>query len=596
MRAESITVRFCVCLSVRIRVLLINKPTVLKTGYISQEERATIQGDPSRRLRSAIIICVLINDCQLRYCSKKPEGRPSRSASETLCSQSLCEQESKMGTSHSCTKNTGAVVVIENSEHFLPDPFQVLSDDVIHFILSFVSYAPFELEASEDFDNDEAEHQIKDYNAGTIKLSKLLLKRKTLSPFRTVQQMSYDAFHSSAKDDDFLEVTTPQRFGTLTHVLPLVNRRFRVLCNESNVLWTESLERLVGVSNNMRCRHGQSSLWEKGIVSFTQSFEALPDESFSEGVVNDVSDISDVPLTESERLRAMVANACTCVRQERQSNVESCSASVAQQVLREVYIDYKPVRLPVFIMRYSATLHEAMNIRLYEPRYQIMIEEIMAGRASVERIGFPIAKPRPRFLFSCKSSTWKTKTACVVEVRRCHVHRAGATDIVMTPVEWVLMEDVSIRPESAGLYEATIVRFPKRSTMPVFCMRGNVILGQEIHLRLFEARYRILIREVMAGRSEESGSPPPQFVYAHKSPMKAGNIACVVEVLQCRTQQRGDFSGIADVTVVPRHWVLIEKLKLRPDSGRLFDATILYLESRDSRGMMERRNQGIERN
>ena len=462
------------------------------------------------------------------------------------------------------------------------DPFRLLSGDVVLYILSYVSYAPFELDLSYGRDNCEAERLMKDYNMGTVKLGNFLYKSLSCLPYHDEVHSSalnclpyHEAFHSSAYEDDyFLQVTSLQRFGTLTHVFPLVNKRFRVLCSESNILWTESLERLVGVSSFLRSANSKRALWEKGIVSFTESFNQGP-----RGNTITVRGASDA--AESERLRALIADANACVRQKRlsQGNRKGSSGGVARLVLREVFTDHNPVRWPVLTMPYPATLNEPVSVSLHQPRYRQMIAEVMAGRSNRESNGHTIHKPRPRFLFSCKSDTWKTIAACVVELRRCQMYMDGTADIVIIPIKWVLMEHVFIRPDSGGLWEAAIVRSPRRSSLPVFCMRSRVVLGRPLNLRMFEERYRILIRDVMAGRSDEVGAPPPEFVYAHQAPMKEGDIVCVVEVIHCRIVES---NGTAFATVIPRRWVLVERLTVRPGSGRLFDATILYPESTEA--------------
>jgi hypothetical protein len=83
---------------------------------------------------------------------------------------------------------------------------------------------------------------------------------------------------------------------------------------------------------------------------------------------------------------------------------------------------------------------------------------------------------------------------------------------------------------------------------------------------------------VMAGRPDSERNdvlvamPRPQFIYARHSPLKTGIIAAVVEVERCWIQS----DGSARLTVVPCSWVVIETLTSRPNSGWLFDATVLH--------------------
>jgi hypothetical protein len=166
-----------------------------------------------------------------------------------------------------------------------------------------------------------------------------------------------------------------------------------------------------------------------------------------------------------------------------------------------------------------------------------------------------------------------------VEVRKCHIHGDGVEDIVIVPISWVLMQDMAERAQSGGLLDATVVPSSKRSSMPVFCSLLMLLrLGQSVRLHFLEQRYKILIAEVMAGRpdSERNDSlvamPRPQFIYARHSPLKTGIIAAVVEVERCWIRS----DGSARLTVVPCSWVVIETLTSRPNSGWLFDATVLH--------------------
>lgn len=108
-----------------------------------------------------------------------------------------------------------------------------------------------------------------------------------------------------------------------------------------------------------------------------------------------------------------------------------------------------------------------------------------------------------------------------------------------------------------------------RYESPLFYMPDNsVVIGQEFGLHFFEPRYRRLIREVMApypdlftdGRAitEENGlvGKPPTFIYAHRSPLKKGIIACIVQVMECSIHP----DGRADVFLRPIHYVRITEV------------------------------------
>ena len=471
-------------------------------------------------------------------------------------------------------------------------PFSLLNDDVLLCILSYVSYSPFErdvigtltLEAINDSDgtserDKEARRLVDDYNEGATRLNKKPFRR--ISPFRAPKEYYREAFHGSGNRVKTLpRVSCTRMFGTLTHVLPLVSKRFHALCNQSDSLWIEALERQMGLGPELRSDIGQGDLWELGIKNFIHC--TVCNESTDAPIRTDNSDNSGVD--NDECLNQLIPRACDCVvKQQKQHELQN-SSPPAKEVFRRVLLNHKPIRLPVFSMFCPTSIGEEINLRLFEPRYRLMINEVLMGRSERERKGFPTTNPRPRFLFANRSGTWRKDVACVVEVRRCLIRRDGIADISIVPIQWAILTELVQRPESGGLRDAVIMRAPRRIRLPAFCMRTHLILGQEIRIRLFEDRYKTLIAEVMAGRTgeERNGStisePPPQFVFFCSNRFKEGSVACLVDIERCRIH--GD--GSAQVTVVPTSWVLVESVEKRPKSGNLYYASVLYKLSSES--------------
>lgn len=101
---------------------------------------------------------------------------------------------------------------------------------------------------------------------------------------------------------------------------------------------------------------------------------------------------------------------------------------------------------------------------------------------------------------------------------------------------------------------------------PVFYMPDEAIQrGTIFGLHFFEPRYRRLIREVMEPYpdefkegteiTEENGiTSPPTFIYANRSPLKRGQAAIVVQVLQCVIHD----NGAADVFLRPIQHLHVE--------------------------------------
>lgn len=483
-----------------------------------------------------------------------------------------------------CGKESGSAVVVRTGGEGSAAPldlFSQLDDDVVLCILSYVCFSPFEKDtsntmtlssmSSRDAVGEEIKRLLADYNRGSAKLNTALYPQNSVSPFQAPWHFYQGAFHLFPGVNTSLpRVSSFKTFGTLTHVLPLVNKRLHGLCTESNALWTEAFERLLGFKDDDHSRSdlGSSLLWEKGLISLVDSNEDLEKEGIGQ---------SDANL---ELTRKLIANACDRMEDQnkRKDSNEEERPSVVKEVVRQVALHHKPLRLPVFTMRHDVTIGQEVILRLFEPRYRLLIADTMAGRTDNERMGFPLSVPRPRFLFACKAGGWRQRVACIADIRRCDLRPEGIADVSIVPIKWVLMEDVSIRPESSGLLDATVFKKSKKTIHPVFCMRCRLVLGQSIQLHFFENRYKILITEIMEGRTDSERNngamslPLPQFVFACQTPLKSGNAACLVEVVQCLVR----YNGTVDLTVVPRSWVLIDALSMRANSGKLFDATVLH--------------------
>lgn len=120
------------------------------------------------------------------------------------------------------------------SENKIRFPIFNLSDDLIIHVLSFLSSVPFE-------SNDGEESLFSDFIA---RESIRIHRSFAASPFQpaSLSLQIYQA--ASQKCEDELKVTL-DTFGTLTHVLPFVCKKFRVLCQASDGLWNEATERLI---------------------------------------------------------------------------------------------------------------------------------------------------------------------------------------------------------------------------------------------------------------------------------------------------------------------------------------------------------------
>lgn len=127
-----------------------------------------------------------------------------------------------------------------------------------------------------------------------------------------------------------------------------------------------------------------------------------------------------------------------------------------------------------------------------------------------------------------------------------------------------------------------------RFTLPIFYMGHDISLGQPYGLHLFEPRYRLLLREIMAPfpDSAKQGGPiysagpgqnPPLFIHAHIHPLSPSTPACLVQVVRCRIHPH---DGRADVFLLPIAYVRMERIWERPNTGRLYHGQCLRVGQR----------------
>jgi len=147
------------------------------------------------------------------------------------------------------------------------------------------------------------------------------------------------------------------------------------------------------------------------------------------------------------------------------SNYNSKDATIksAQSFYFTVVKDFCYITLPVFQMRcHSLYPGVQFNLTLFEPRYQMMIREAMAGRRSSELRGKLLKQPRPRFVFcyTRRIPTTPGTTAYLVEITRCRMLEAGRAQIMINPLKKIKLARVGLRPGvSNGLLDAQIKRF-----------------------------------------------------------------------------------------------------------------------------------------
>jgi hypothetical protein len=418
-----------------------------------------------------------------------------------------------MGSSHS-TQSLAAGIPAWDS----------LSDETILCILSFASYAPYE--------NVNEEQLIKKHNQRIIELNKQKLQSR--NPKKSFQGALTSLWRSNP-DITRGTITEPNHFGTLTHVFPLVCKRIRTLC-QSLDLWYESLERVLS----------KEKAWRRGLYNFVA--DKLPSKEYVPG--------SEVNEENVHEFIALASRYCG----------DAMEYPISGKDLFQAVIKSKPVVMPIFAMRMNVELGERIHLHFFEPRYRLLINEVMRGRPIDElNMSQPTSHPRPRFLLACAGNF---KAAVVVEVEYCRIYVDGRADVVLIPISWEALQDTQIRRDSGNLWEANIVRFPKRSRLPVFYTTSLSNLQDRASFWAREAWHKSLISQAMKERTEGNGHllqhPRPQFILAPNS--------CIVEVESCHFRD----DGSAEIEFLQKDDVIIESIISRDEESGIVIVDALH--------------------
>eukprot|EP00522_Entomoneis_paludosa_P013851 CAMPEP_0172447676 /NCGR_PEP_ID=MMETSP1065-20121228/6941_1 /TAXON_ID=265537 /ORGANISM="Amphiprora paludosa, Strain CCMP125" /LENGTH=350 /DNA_ID=CAMNT_0013199039 /DNA_START=252 /DNA_END=1304 /DNA_ORIENTATION=- len=149
--------------------------------------------------------------------------------------------------------------------------------------------------------------------------------------------------------------------------------------------------------------------------------------------------------------------------------------------------------------------------------------------------------------------------------------------ITLSPNETLLIAALEQKgyPSFKAMYQ-DIVTYHLRYVGPVFCMGGQVTLGEPYGLHFFEPRYRALIAQVMKDQPPEAkcggrvlmgqdNASDPIFIHANRGPLEPTTPATLVRVQRCEIFP----DGRANVELLPIAHVWLEKIWVQPRSGTL---------------------------
>lgn len=226
--------------------------------------------------------------------------------------------------------------------------------------------------------------------------------------------------------------TTPHHCprSSLTHQLPTVNRQFRSLCN-GDLLWRDAVLRML---------EKEPALWKMALHNVCGSNADDKNGETSEKLV--------------ERAHRFLQK-----HQPEKSSYKSIYETVVNRHLR--------FRGPVFYMPYQVALGERYALHLFEPRYRILIAQVMEGQPAEARRGGRLLAQQQRpacFVHAHRAPLEPTAPAVLVEVVQCHMFPDGRANVVLLPVRYVRLERIEVRPDQGNLFHAQALRMGRAMT------------------------------------------------------------------------------------------------------------------------------------
>jgi hypothetical protein len=219
------------------------------------------------------------------------------------------------------------------------------------------------------------------------------------------------------------------RLAFLTSTLPLVSSDFHRYAS-LDYFWEPALERQV---NNDH--HG--SLWKDGL-------RRLLPENYT------VTDETDLIRAVREHLDHSIS---------------------FKEIYRKVFTNHIFFDAPVFIMPCRVRMGESYGLHLFEPRYRIMVRDLMrqcanpveASNGEKIHVGTSpdgVLTP-PLLIHACLGSRLAPgEMACLVQIERCNTYEYGTADVGLVPVAWVQLDRIWVRPNAGHLFHAKAFRLP----------------------------------------------------------------------------------------------------------------------------------------
>lgn len=328
--------------------------------------------------------------------------------------------------------------------------------------------------------------------------------------------------------------------STLTHTLPLVSKQFHRLTKQHDMFWENALLRLVK----------KEYLWEDGMKRFVfdskcdkirsdilernhnrnrrdkrtknnqlqqqQRAQAEASGSLQMSATSDGDNLKSDNTDNTTKEEALLKQACDAIEAYPPRNSAS-SSGVHQCIYKSIVQNHLRYKGAVFYMPSAIRLGSPYGLHFFEPRYRLLMSEVMAPYPVSARRGerispmVPSLIPNnslrqngddddikanllnvleqnqsllgkyqlPTFIHAHQSPLRKNTPATIVQVRQCMVSRDGSADVYLEPIAYIWIDQVFERPGTGGLYEARGIRMGKEAseTYERWCGMAHLSMG-----------------------------------------------------------------------------------------------------------------------
>jgi hypothetical protein len=225
--------------------------------------------------------------------------------------------------------------------------------------------------------------------------------------------------------------------STLTHTMPLVSRKIRDIAN-CNELWKMALARQVS---------SEPALWRTGLQNILHE--------------------------EDPQLQCSSSNDMELVE-----NARALHGTSYKQLYARVLSEQVRFKGPVFFMPGHVQFGEAAyGLHFFEPRYRLMIAEVMQSHSHEARNGGQV-RGTALFIHANRAPLAPSSPAVLVQVRSCQIYPDGRADVFLAPVSHVCIEKLWVRPNSGHLFYAQCRRMPLGLTHKMNILARGEMMAQ----------------------------------------------------------------------------------------------------------------------